>query len=117
MKIILREYQDRFGEDFYLKHKEVIDQFIKDGYLSFSKEKDRIYPTYNGMMVLDQLLLETQGGTSTNKTLVFSLQNNKATFDVTSPIIALVIVISRIYLRLLLSVTSLTLTTLITLMK
>ena len=59
--IILKEYQDRFGEDFYLSHKEVIDQFVKDGYLAFDEEKERIYPTYNGMMVLDQLLLELVG--------------------------------------------------------
>ena len=42
----------------------------------------------------DYLLLETSGGTSTNKTLAFSVANNKATFDVTSPITTLVIVVS-----------------------
>ena len=56
--IILSEYQERFNEDFYKTNKEVLDGFINDGYLIKDNEEGRIYPTYNGMMVLDQLILE-----------------------------------------------------------
>lgn len=55
--IILSEYQQRFNEDFYEVHKEIVDSFINEGYLIKNDEEGRIYPTYNGMMILDQLIL------------------------------------------------------------
>ena len=56
--VLLHEYQERFHEDFYKVKKDVIDEFINNGYLLYDKKEERIYPTYNGMMVLDQLLMD-----------------------------------------------------------
>ena len=53
--IVLSEYQERFGEDFYESHKEIVDDNIKKGNLIF--KDGRIYPTYNGMMILDQIIM------------------------------------------------------------
>ena len=53
--IVLSEYEERFGEDFYKAHQETVDAFIKQGDLIF--KDGRIYPTYNGMMILDQIIM------------------------------------------------------------
>lgn len=53
--IILSEYQERFHEDFYETHQEIVDVFIHQGDLVM--KEGRIYPTYNGMMVLDQIIM------------------------------------------------------------
>lgn len=56
--IILKEYFDKFHEDFYQKNKEVIDKYQKDGLLINDLEKQSIYLTYEGMMILDTILME-----------------------------------------------------------
>ena len=56
--VVIEEYTERFGKDFYKENKTKIDEFIIDGYLALGDDGKRIYPTYNGMMVLDQLILE-----------------------------------------------------------
>ena len=56
--IILKEYQDRFNEDFYQKNKDLIDEYIDRGLLIYDENEGRIYPTYQGMMILDTMLLE-----------------------------------------------------------
>lgn len=54
--IIFQEYQDRFNEDFYKKYEEIIKSLVKDNLIQI--DEDRIYPTYDGMMILDQLIMK-----------------------------------------------------------
>ena len=54
--IIFDEYLERFGIDFLNEHQETISRLVKQGLLVLTE--DRIYPTYDGMMVLDQLIME-----------------------------------------------------------
>ena len=56
--IILKEYNDRFDEDFYENSKESIERFIKEGLMIYNKEEGRIFLTYPGMMILDTILME-----------------------------------------------------------
>ena len=56
--VILKEYQERFNEDFYKKNQDKIDSFIKRGLLIYDRKEGRIYPTYQGMMILDTMLLD-----------------------------------------------------------
>lgn len=55
------EYQDRFHEDFYEKYKDIINGFIKDKLLILNEKEQKIYPSYDGMMVLDQIILALLG--------------------------------------------------------
>lgn len=54
--IDLDDYQNRFNEDILETKKEEIESFIKDGLLK--NENNRLIATYNGMMILDQIILE-----------------------------------------------------------
>lgn len=54
--IDLVEYQTRFKEDLLESKKEDIQRFIKDRLLKI--ENHRLIATYNGMMILDQIILE-----------------------------------------------------------
>ena len=54
--IFFSEFKEKFGEDFLDKYKEAVDAFVSQGLLI--KNKDRVYPTYKGMMVLDQMIME-----------------------------------------------------------
>ena len=54
--IDLNQYKDKYGEDLRLKYQEQIDGFINDGYLTI--ENEHLCPTYNGMMILDQIIME-----------------------------------------------------------
>ena len=54
--IIFSEFKDRFKEDFLEKYKEIVDEFVSQKLLVINK--DRVYPTYEGMMVLDQMIME-----------------------------------------------------------
>lgn len=54
--INFEKYRLRFKEDFYPKHQNTISRLVKDGFLS--QDENGIYPTYDGMMVLDQLIME-----------------------------------------------------------
>ena len=57
--INFERYHNRFQKDFYNEHKETIDNLIKQGLLKM--DETHIYPTYEGMMVLDQIIMEIEG--------------------------------------------------------
>ena len=59
--IYFKEYQDKFNEDFLIKYNDVISGFIKDKLLVLDLKEQRIYPSYDGMMVLDQIILALLG--------------------------------------------------------
>ena len=50
------DYLYRFGINFLQVHQETISRLVNQGLLVLTE--DRIYPTYDGMMVLDQLIME-----------------------------------------------------------
>ena len=50
------DYRRHFKEDFYETHKEAVDSLIKNGLLFM--DDTHVYPTYEGMMVLDTMILE-----------------------------------------------------------
>lgn len=56
--IDLSDFKKRFSIDIYEEKKEIFDNFIKEGLLIYQKEKNIIYPTYEGMMILDKILLD-----------------------------------------------------------
>ena len=49
-------YKFRFGIDFLQEHENTISRLVNQGLLVLTE--DRIYPTYDGMMVLDQIIME-----------------------------------------------------------
>ena len=52
----LDKFKNKYGYDLYFKKQVIIDKNINNGYL-FIKDKHLI-PTYEGMMVLDQIILD-----------------------------------------------------------
>ena len=50
------DYHFRFKIDFLEAHKETISRLVNEKLLVLTE--DRVYPTYDGMMVLDQLIME-----------------------------------------------------------
>ena len=52
----LLKFKDEYGFDLYKDKKEVVDSFIKGGYLE--KNGDVIIATFDGMMILDKIILE-----------------------------------------------------------
>ena len=52
----LDKFKNKYGYDLYLKKQNIIDKNINNGYL-FIRDKHLI-PTYEGMMVLDQIILD-----------------------------------------------------------
>lgn len=54
--IDLKAFKDIFGFDLYEKKKREIDELISRSFLQ--KEKEKLFPTYEGMMTLDQIILE-----------------------------------------------------------
>ncbi len=50
------EYQKRFGEDFLVIHQPSIESFIREGLLKI--EGACLIPTYEGMMILDQIIVQ-----------------------------------------------------------
>lgn len=56
--INLSNYQERFGEDLFQKKKEAITMLIEKGLLIYNKEEHRLSCTYEGMMILDNILME-----------------------------------------------------------
>ncbi len=56
--IDLEEYQNRFSEDLLEVKKTEIKNFADQGLLKIDEENHRLIPTYNGMMILDQIILE-----------------------------------------------------------
>ena len=55
--IDLKEFRERFDEDLLKTKEQEIQAFIKEGLLYIDVEKHRLIPTYNGMMILDQIIL------------------------------------------------------------
>lgn len=55
--IKLAEFKEKFGFDLYESKKEIIDNFIKEGYLLYKESSGSIIPTYSGMMILDTVVL------------------------------------------------------------
>ena len=51
-----KEYRRRFGDDFSILHKESIARFVSEGLLNI--KEDTLAPTYQGMMVLDQIIVQ-----------------------------------------------------------
>ena len=56
--IIFSEYKERFGEDFMSKNKQNLTNLLEKKYIILDEREGRIYPTYEGMMILDQIILE-----------------------------------------------------------
>ena len=54
--IDLKEFEDKFKFDLYQKKKKEIDNLISGGFLKL--ENERLIPTYEGMMTLDQIILK-----------------------------------------------------------
>ncbi len=54
--IDLKKFEDKFGFDLYEKKKKEIDELIHNGFLIHSR--DKLIPTYEGMMTLDQIILK-----------------------------------------------------------
>ena len=54
--INIKEFASKYKEDLYQSHKQIIDEYIKNGYLTFDKET--ISPTFDGMMILDKIYLD-----------------------------------------------------------
>ncbi|MBR0439466.1 MAG: radical SAM family heme chaperone HemW [Bacilli bacterium] len=54
--ISLAKYKEKFSEDLYEKKKSQIDSFIKRKLLVL--DDDKLYPTFEGMMILDSLVLD-----------------------------------------------------------
>lgn len=54
----LIEYKNHFNEDLLENHKDSIKEFVNQGLLFLDKEKKHLIASYNGMMVLDQIILE-----------------------------------------------------------
>ena len=50
------DFKDKFGYDIYERNKDVIDDYIKTGYLQI--RENRIVPTFEGMMILDKIYLD-----------------------------------------------------------
>ncbi len=57
--IVFEEFEERFKESFMNKYKEKVEKLVSENLLII--DKNRIYPTYNGMMILDQIILELIG--------------------------------------------------------
>lgn len=52
------EYKNKFGVDLYKMHKQVIDDYVTQGYLI--NKNDHLIPTFKGMMILDKIYLDLQ---------------------------------------------------------
>lgn len=52
----LIEFKNKFGFDLYQRKQKEIDKLVEDGFLKIDKKK--IVPTYEGMMILDQIILK-----------------------------------------------------------
>ena len=52
----LKEFKNKFNKDLYINKKEIVNSYIKDGYLKL--ENNHLIPTFNGMMILDKITLD-----------------------------------------------------------
>ena len=53
--LLFKEYEERFGEDFFETHQKTIAELEKEKLIKVTK--DGIAPTYEGMMILDQIIM------------------------------------------------------------
>ena len=56
--INLVDYKKKFNEDFYHTFRIILDEYITQKYLIYDESKQIIYPSYSGMMILDNLLVK-----------------------------------------------------------
>ncbi len=56
--IDLNKFKRLYDVDFYNKYKKVIDGYIDNNFLIYNKEENRIFATYEGMMILDKIVLD-----------------------------------------------------------
>lgn len=56
--ISLKKWEEKYHEDFYEIHKELINKLVNDKLLVYNQEEKHIYPTYEGMMILDTILMQ-----------------------------------------------------------
>jgi oxygen-independent coproporphyrinogen-3 oxidase len=56
--INLKEYHDMFETDFYTKYQKILDNYINEGFLVYDQVNGIIKPTYQGMMILDKIILD-----------------------------------------------------------
>ncbi len=54
----LNNYKERFNEDFYNVHKVEIEDLISKKLLIHDKENNKLVATFDGMMILDQIIME-----------------------------------------------------------
>ena len=59
--IYFKEFEDRFGVSFKERYQEKLKELVKNELIVFDEKNSRIYPTYNGMMLLDQIILALVG--------------------------------------------------------
>ena len=53
----LIRFKEKFSIDLYQDKKDKIDKFIEKKWLILDFDKQKLTPTYDGMMVLDQIIL------------------------------------------------------------
>lgn len=56
--IDLNEYKKLFNDDFFYKYKDILTNYINNNLLKINESKTRIFPTYEGMMILDQIIVD-----------------------------------------------------------
>lgn len=56
--INLKAYFGQFNKDFYIEHKKTLDMYIDGGFLVYNQREQVIYPSYEGMMILDKIILD-----------------------------------------------------------
>ena len=56
--INLDEYKKLFNANFLYKYKDIINKYIDNKFIIYNKEEGRLFPSYEGMMVLDQIIVD-----------------------------------------------------------
>lgn len=56
--INLDNFKDKFGFDLLKNKSAIIEKHIENGYLILDENRTRMMPTYEGMMILDQIILD-----------------------------------------------------------
>ena len=59
--IDLTYLKNKFNIDFLNDHKDKIDNFVSKKWLIFDQKNNKLIATYEGMMVLDQIILDLDG--------------------------------------------------------
>ena len=56
--IDLREYERLYGQNFLNKYKSLLNKYFSCGWLIYEEERQKIYPSHDGMMTLDTILVD-----------------------------------------------------------